>query len=521
MTTAGPRYPGTIATDSSTGTIDWTNPSNIGADDAAYATVTPGTPGTHYTYYLNATNLGFSVSGTINGITVEIDRYSANNLAARFGIDALLYLIKGGTIQTSGSNKANTTNKWPTTPTVATYGGSSDLWGNTWSATDINSSGFGVAFGANCTRAAQSNTIYVDFIRVTVYYTVGGNNYTQVVSGAVSPDGTLVRLTKKTLSGTITTDSTLLRSTQKFLAGSLSPSGSRARLILKALSGSISPSSVVASFKTRIITLAGALSPSGALSRRTTRQLGGSVAPSSSVARRTTRQLGGSVAPSSSVARRTTRQLAGALSPSGAFSYVRATIVILAGALSPSGSLNRTTAKKPSGSVSPSGAMKRITTKKPSGSLSPSGAMKRITTKKPSGSLSPSGSLKKSIKKLLSGSVSPSGFLLALTQILIGNPNPPTVPYGVLSYQLPAAPRSSGMLSGNLPRSVMCQVQFAGANIGLPRPVTGHSRLAGLLPEAPRTAIILATSIPAAPGVGASQAANLPKPPVTQGVIKL
>ena len=46
------------------------------------------------------------------------------------------------------------------------YGGPNDLWGLTWTPTQINTGSFGVAF------AAKGNTfVGVDAISVTVYYT--------------------------------------------------------------------------------------------------------------------------------------------------------------------------------------------------------------------------------------------------------------------------------------------------------------------------------------------------------------
>ncbi|MFL5731077.1 MAG: T9SS type A sorting domain-containing protein, partial [Cytophagaceae bacterium] len=52
-----------------------------------------------------------------------------------------------------------------------TYGSSSDLWGTTWTISDINDANFGVYLIARNTATANAPQVGVDHIRVTVYYT--------------------------------------------------------------------------------------------------------------------------------------------------------------------------------------------------------------------------------------------------------------------------------------------------------------------------------------------------------------
>lgn len=155
---------GSGANDASAGDVAWSTPTNIASSDDSYATSAIGSLQT--TQYLVATGFGFSIpaGATINGITVEIEKSrtglgSVNDLAVR--------IVKGGVI--GSTDKSNAT-AWPTTDAYTTYGSSSDVWGETWTSTDINASNFGVMIrGTN--NAARSATARVDHIRITITYT--------------------------------------------------------------------------------------------------------------------------------------------------------------------------------------------------------------------------------------------------------------------------------------------------------------------------------------------------------------
>jgi hypothetical protein len=163
--TSGPLDAGAGSDDSSIGTITWTTPENITADDTNYATATLGQD--NISYYLQGTDYGFSISSdaTIKGIEVEIGRYASDSDIR----DYIVRLVKGGSV--TGDNKAATGTTWPTDVAVATYGGAADLWGTTWTYSDINVSNFGVALSATNDDATTPNT-YVDYMQITVTYTV-------------------------------------------------------------------------------------------------------------------------------------------------------------------------------------------------------------------------------------------------------------------------------------------------------------------------------------------------------------
>ena len=80
--------------------------------------------------------------------------------------DNTVQLLQGGS--PVGSNKAVTT-IYGTTSSTVTYGSTSDLWGTTWTAAQVNASNFGLRFAAK-NVAAASATASLDYVSVTVTY---------------------------------------------------------------------------------------------------------------------------------------------------------------------------------------------------------------------------------------------------------------------------------------------------------------------------------------------------------------
>lgn len=174
MASQGPLYPGTAASLANAGSSEnsnaWLNPTNIGADDGTnLAEITAATyDSPDICELLVASNFGFTVptDATINGITVEIDRNNAAGAAS----DNRVQLAKGTTFASLvGNNKADTATDWPAALASVSYGGAADLWGTTWTGSEINSASFAVMLSV---QADAANTdIGVDYIRVTVTYT--------------------------------------------------------------------------------------------------------------------------------------------------------------------------------------------------------------------------------------------------------------------------------------------------------------------------------------------------------------
>ena len=181
MASQGPNSPGTATNVSFSGGISsWNSVNLVFVADGSIAYSSAFFSSTQ-SEDLQVTNFGFSIPGgsTINGIVVEVLRRSANSV----GNDVSIRIVKGGAIQ---STNLSTGAAWNAgTLVYDTFGSSSELWGTTWSASDINDSGFGFAIAADITIPFKgAGEIKIDHIRITVHYTAGGGgSAVKTVSG--------------------------------------------------------------------------------------------------------------------------------------------------------------------------------------------------------------------------------------------------------------------------------------------------------------------------------------------------
>ncbi len=163
--TAGPNDAATGADVSGVGTATWNNTAYVVSNNNQYATVAVNNAASHY---LRATGYGFAIPGnaTIDGITVVIGRYGTTNFGSDVR-DNVVRLVKNNVI--TGNNLAATGTDWPGSEAAATYGGAANLWGTTWTPAEINDTNFGVALSVT---SSNNRTAYVDYIQITVTYTV-------------------------------------------------------------------------------------------------------------------------------------------------------------------------------------------------------------------------------------------------------------------------------------------------------------------------------------------------------------
>ncbi|HEX6426591.1 MAG TPA: T9SS type A sorting domain-containing protein [Niastella sp.] len=124
------------------------------------------------TEYLQATNFGFSIptAATVCGIEVNIEK-SATNLLLSFTsvTDNNVRIIKNGS--RTGTNLAQNAQWSEDNDASTTYGNNNELWGTSWTPSDINSTNFGVAISASITGiAALLPAARIDNISITVYY---------------------------------------------------------------------------------------------------------------------------------------------------------------------------------------------------------------------------------------------------------------------------------------------------------------------------------------------------------------
>jgi len=159
MASDGPNYPAAAVNDAAFGSLSWSNPGNAVSSDNSDALATAESGNTKY---LKATDFSMSIPGgaTIDGIVVEVEKASQEGC-----VDARARIVKGGAI---GSTDRSLVGNWPASDTFRTHGGTSDLWGESWSSSDFGSD-FGFAIAA--TINGDPGAAIVDSIRITVHYT--------------------------------------------------------------------------------------------------------------------------------------------------------------------------------------------------------------------------------------------------------------------------------------------------------------------------------------------------------------
>jgi len=171
MSTMGPLYPTVVSSAASSpyDDLDWVNIGNIVADDTSYGSLVSSNfdAGTvSYLAYTRSYGASIPAGGSITGIYAELGKWRSAGTAR----DANVQLMNGvGTVL--GNNVGSTSTNWGAAIATATYGGSTNTWGATLTPTIVNGTAFGIQFAGS---AVGANTdIWVDFIRMTVYYTLG------------------------------------------------------------------------------------------------------------------------------------------------------------------------------------------------------------------------------------------------------------------------------------------------------------------------------------------------------------
>ena len=154
-----------LANDAAVGTAPWFG-------GAFPATVTMAPTGDITSNYLVTSGFGFTLptNAVVLGIVAQIDR-SVVVAVGSHAQDNLVRLAKGGSVV--GQDRG-LPGDWPLTNAGQVYGGLADLWGTTWSASDINSSNFGLAVSVTgvATSGLISMTPTVHNVTVTVTYYV-------------------------------------------------------------------------------------------------------------------------------------------------------------------------------------------------------------------------------------------------------------------------------------------------------------------------------------------------------------
>jgi hypothetical protein len=134
-------------------------------------------------HYLKVTGFDFSAipaGATINGILVEVERSYALKQTEALPIDNHVKMVKGGTISGDAIYGGNI----PASDTYRTFGGVTQLWGLSWTDTDIKLSTFGCVYSVT-EGGGGSYRCRCDHIRITVYYTEAATGYSGQVIGVL------------------------------------------------------------------------------------------------------------------------------------------------------------------------------------------------------------------------------------------------------------------------------------------------------------------------------------------------
>jgi len=143
----------------------WSNPSRVTASDNSRASITVAGGGTSGQLSVSFPSAGLNAGDIIDGILVEVEgRASGSGISLSGG--------SAGVTLPQGSTKTDATG-WFTgiNDSIYSLGGSSDLWGGTWSASDFNS-GWSLSIRVS-NSSGPSRDALIDYVSVTIYYHAG------------------------------------------------------------------------------------------------------------------------------------------------------------------------------------------------------------------------------------------------------------------------------------------------------------------------------------------------------------
>lgn len=163
----GPLSPSIMANDSSFGNFAWSNVNNAKISDNLYASVTVNG---NYSNYLKATGFGFSIpaGAIIKGIEVLVERYGDGTDCCSSGPT---FIVKNGAI--GSVSKAVDFPFGSNLESIEVLGSPTDLWNESWVASDINNSNTGFVISTLDAAGEGTSSFYIDQIMMAVYYSEG------------------------------------------------------------------------------------------------------------------------------------------------------------------------------------------------------------------------------------------------------------------------------------------------------------------------------------------------------------
>lgn len=163
------KTPGTLAVSGSS-CASWNITSNsVQVSDNTYNQNSAGVLPTNPSCTLGMTNFGFfptvPSTASIISIQVNIERSTTLSTATNFR-DLTVRLLKAGV--EVGNNNADTSTNWTNTDATISYGG--NLWGTTWTPSDINNTNFGLDFRCQQVTTTTSGRCRLDLVQIIVVF---------------------------------------------------------------------------------------------------------------------------------------------------------------------------------------------------------------------------------------------------------------------------------------------------------------------------------------------------------------
>ena len=145
------------ATQISSGDVSWTNTGNATVDDGAVAYVNIVNPTYTISNYLKVTDRIQKIpsGATVNGIIVNVQVASIPQAYLS------VVVCKGATLSSEVTEQVTLNNA---------LGNTTDLWGLSWTAADVNASDFGVQIRFSPINFSTVD-VSVDYIDTTIFYT--------------------------------------------------------------------------------------------------------------------------------------------------------------------------------------------------------------------------------------------------------------------------------------------------------------------------------------------------------------
>ncbi len=161
------KSPGSVVDSLNSGQfIAWTNASNAQTSDDQYATNSYSGSGGTESHNLKATNFGFDLppDASIDGIIASVE---AKCGACNGDHISFAKLLQAG----SGVGTGKTSGNFTTSDVIYSLGSATDLWGASWTVSDIEHSNFGIQVEIDRDDGVATVSS-VDHIQLTVHYTI-------------------------------------------------------------------------------------------------------------------------------------------------------------------------------------------------------------------------------------------------------------------------------------------------------------------------------------------------------------